>query len=94
MSEPGNLPSLLGQALLDAIRLAVREEIVKAMGAPHDQEKDRLLTAEEAATLLGMSKDWLFRHHAKLPFTRRIGRRAVRFSSAGIQKWLGASKKS
>jgi predicted DNA-binding transcriptional regulator AlpA len=53
-------------------------------GAP---ATDRLLTAEEAAMQLSHSVDWIYRHAEKLPFTVRTGR-DVRFSAAGLARWI------
>ena len=53
-------------------------------GAP---SADRLLTVKEAAEQLGHSEDWLYRHAPKLPFTVRTGR-DVRFSAAGLARWI------
>lgn len=50
---------------------------------------DRLLTASEAAKVLGLSADSLYRRADELPFVVRVGGR-VRFSSAGIQRWIAA----
>ena len=49
--------------------------------------EDRLLTASEAAAQLGHSRDWIYRHAARLPFTVRTGR-DVRFSAAGLARWI------
>jgi excisionase family DNA binding protein len=49
----------------------------------------RLLTVDEAATCVGMSKDWLYRHKTKLPFTRRVGRKVL-FDQAGLARWVAA----
>ncbi len=89
--ESGNPPALLGQALLDAIRLAVREEIQALKGEFNGQE-ERLLDAEEAAKLLSVSKDFLYRQAKKLPFVRKLGPKMLRFSSTGIQKYLATRK--
>ena len=43
---------------------------------------------EEAARKLAVSEDWLYRHADKLPFTVRIGDRHLRFSAAGIEKFI------
>ena len=48
---------------------------------------DRQLEVEEAAKLLGMSEDYLYRHHQDFSFTRREGRRLL-FSLLGIQKHI------
>jgi predicted DNA-binding transcriptional regulator AlpA len=49
--------------------------------------EDRLLTVTEAATVLSQTEDWLYRHAKQLPFTVRVGN-SLRFSSAGIAKWI------
>ncbi len=91
MAEANEIPTLLGEALLNAIRQAVREEIRAVMGQNGRAEEDRLLDAEEAAGLLGMSRYWLYRHAKKLPFTRKLGPN-LRFSFQGIQKYLATRK--
>jgi predicted DNA-binding transcriptional regulator AlpA len=56
-------------------------------GIPADAV-DRLLDVNEAAARLHMSPEWLYRHARKLPFTVRLGRKALRFSDAGITRYL------
>src|SRR5215471_10069175 len=68
------------------LRELVREEIQAATTTRH--EADRMLTAEEAAEMLSMSTDWLYRNAKKLPFTRKLGPKMLRFSYQGIKKWL------
>jgi len=50
--------------------------------------KDRLLTAEETAALLGVKVRWLYRHAGKLPFTVRLSRKVLRFSEAGVRRFM------
>jgi len=60
-SEPNNPPTLLGQAILDAIRRAVREEIQAAFAAADNGQglaKKDWLKADEAAQLYGLPKTW------------------------------------
>ena len=68
------------------LRELIRDEIQAASTTQH--ETDRLLTAEEAAEILSMSTDWLYRNAKKLPFTRKLGPKMLRFSYQGIIKWL------
>ena len=75
------------------LRAVVREEIERAAGQ-NGQHGDRLLDAEEACKILSASPDWLYRHANRLPFTRKLGPRMLRFSSEGIQKWLTTRKTS
>src|SRR5262249_21458702 len=70
---------LLAVALhLAALQAAVAARL--ACGSRRDDGPDRLLTVRQAAPVLGMSEDWLYRNADRLPFTRRTGRRALRFS--------------
>ena len=88
-NEQPSPPSLLGEALLNAIRQAVREEI-HALGHHNNGHDDRLLDTEQAAKVLSVSKEWLYRNAKKLPFTRKLGHKMLRFSHLGIQKYLAA----
>jgi len=92
-SEQTNPSAVLGQALLDAIRQAVREEI-QALGHNGNGHEDRLLDAGETAKVLCVSEDWLYRNARKLPFTRKLGPKMLRFSYEGIVKWLATRKVS
>ena len=56
--------------------------------ATSEQGPEKLLDVRQAAERIGMSTDWLYRHKDKLPFTRPVGTRTVRFSDAGITRWL------
>jgi excisionase family DNA binding protein len=47
---------------------------------------DENLSIEEAARRLGVSRDYVYRHAHKLPFTVRIGRRLL-FSARGLERW-------
>jgi len=90
MSEPSTNPFEL---LIDAIA----EAVVKKIGFPsgHMESKkseDRFLDAQEAATLLSVSEDWLYRNAKKLPFTKKLGPKMLRFSYKGIIKWLESRK--
>jgi len=51
------------------------------------QRPDELLTVEQAAERLGLSVDYLYRNHPRLPFARRMGR-ILRFSSLGIDEYI------
>lgn len=54
------------------------------------EPEDELVTAEVAARLLGVSSDTVYRRADDYPFTVRHAGRTVRFSRAGIQRWLAA----
>jgi len=79
-------------ALEGWFRGLIREEIQAASQNGH--QEDKLLSAEEAAGILSVSPDWLYRHGSRLPFTRKLAPRVLRFSSQGIQKYLATRKTS
>jgi excisionase family DNA binding protein len=68
--------------------LAARMLTAAPSPAPSPSGPEHLLSVEEAAARLGMSADWVYRHARHLPFTRRVGRRALRFDSAGLERWM------
>ena len=90
MIEPDNTSSLLGEALAGILKPIVAEAVKEALNG--HREEDRLLDAEETAKLLSVSEDWLYRRAKKLPFTRKLGPKMLRFSSQGIQKYLATRK--
>jgi predicted DNA-binding transcriptional regulator AlpA len=49
---------------------------------------DWLLTAAEAAQKLGVTEDWLYRHANMLPFAVRVGKKLLRFSATGIERYI------
>jgi predicted DNA-binding transcriptional regulator AlpA len=72
-------------ALVAALARRQREGAVM----PVDNDApDEMLDVQEAARRLNKSTSWLY-HHANLPFRVKIGG-GVRFSAAGIAKWLKA----
>jgi hypothetical protein len=62
----GELPRLLGE--LEEIRCTAMARLTTP---PVAQRPDELLTVEQAAERLGLSVDYLYRNHSRLPFTRR-----------------------
>ena len=55
--------------------------------APNGNEPDRLVDINKAAEILGVKVRYLYDHHDRFPFTRRIGRQ-LRFSTRGITRFL------
>ncbi len=74
----------LYRAMLEELRA-----LTEARGEPSPVEVgDRLLAVAEAAELLGVTPQWLYRHAKALPFTCSLSRKCLRFSRAGILHWL------
>src|SRR5262245_11686410 len=77
---PGKIPALLSQ--LSAVQSAMAARLVSADRDDAAATADTLLTVDQAAERLGVSKDWLFRRSRTLPFVVRLGRH-LRFSNRG-----------
>jgi len=79
------IPALLME--LAALQLSLAASLENSyrpdVGMPHDH----LLTVEQAAGQLSVSRDWLYRHSRSLPFVVRQGR-LLRFSTKGIDEYL------
>src|SRR5262245_53269208 len=91
---PDEVDALLLTIAAEQARLAALQTALVARlknrsfeAAPYEQGNDDCLDIREAAKLLRMSPSWLYRHAARLPFARRVGRRTLRFSAAGIRKY-------
>jgi len=55
---------------------------------PAAEQPDRLLTAEDAAKRLGVSRRYIYSHADTYAFTRRLGPKTLRFSERGLERWL------
>jgi predicted DNA-binding transcriptional regulator AlpA len=90
---PATLTHLAALQTAIAARLAERNGSVgngTISGGTNDSGPKGLLDVRQAAERLGMSPDWLYRHAKRLPFTCRVGRRAVKFDSRGLDRWIAA----
>jgi len=74
------------------LRRIIAGEIRTAIQNVPAIERDVLLTPENTAALIGVNRRWLYRHADKLPFARRISRKNLRFSEAGLRRWVAAKK--
>ncbi len=72
---------------LSALQGAMAARLIAADRDEAASAEETLLTVDEAAERLGVSKDWLFRRSRTLPFVVRLGRH-LRFSSRGIDRYL------
>jgi hypothetical protein len=88
-------PSAL--AALQAQIAAAQGAIAAAMSyAPTQTARaavtDRTLDADQIAAELGQSRRWVFRNVKRLPFVRRISRKALAGSEAGLRRWRDSQK--
>jgi excisionase family DNA binding protein len=83
-APPEDLPRLVGD--FEAARAAAWSRMLAPRALAADSAQDQNLSVEEAASRLGVSKDYLYRHADRLPFALRIGRKLL-FSARGLEKW-------
>jgi hypothetical protein len=57
-------------------------------------QDDHLLTVDEAASILAVPSDWLYRHGKRLGLAVKLGDGTLRFSSTAIQKAITENKLS
>ena len=55
-------------------------------------DNENWLTAEEAALILSVTPNWLYRRAKKLPFARRLSRKVLRFSESGLRRYLAVKR--
>ena len=93
--QAAELPTLIGEAEALRARLWARMQATSAPAPPAPAQrngKDRLLTSDEAAELLGVSRRWVYRKADELPFTRRLSGGTLRFSERGLERWKETRK--
>jgi predicted DNA-binding transcriptional regulator AlpA len=77
------------QATLSALQGVLTARLLASQDTPATAEStDRLLTAEQAAAILGVGKRWVERRARRLPFARRLSAHAVRYSESGLRRWM------
>ncbi len=81
--SPEELARLLGD--LEEVRVTALARLI-APATP--RAPDRLLSVNQAAERLGVSRDYIYRNHQRFPFTRREGR-CLLFSAQGIERYIG-----
>jgi excisionase family DNA binding protein len=79
---PEELPRLLGD--LEEIRATA---LARLTGPAAENRPDELLSVDETAKRMGVSACYLYHHHKRLPFARKVGRKLL-FSSAGLDSYL------
>jgi predicted DNA-binding transcriptional regulator AlpA len=61
---------VLENAFSELVRQAVRAEVQDLVRATRDE--DRLLTIDQVAQRLSVSKDWVYRNGKRLTFTKKL----------------------
>jgi hypothetical protein len=88
--SPEEIPPLLLQLATLQAAVAARFELLNHARRTIDESNsgDRLLTVKDAAEILAVKADYLYRHASDLPFTVRVSERALRFSFKKIQRFI------
>jgi excisionase family DNA binding protein len=92
-AAPGELPALAGElarGLADVLARAAAPAAPLSVESPRNHADDALLTVDEAAERLGVARSWLYRHAKALPFTKKLGRRTLRFDVHGLERWVNS----
>lgn len=82
-------------AVLEGLKARVWSRLFQLSGAGEEEEEsprpdpDQLLDVNDASAVLGVTPRWLYDHADKLPFTRKLAPRTLRFSERGLYRWLG-----
>ena len=87
----------LAEALPPGTAVPVPRDTLLALLGPKPADQcptDQLLTAEQVAARLGASEAWVYRQARRWPFARKLGRRCLRFSETGLDRWLANRKAS
>jgi predicted DNA-binding transcriptional regulator AlpA len=85
------IPRIIGQ--VEQLRAVLWARLnspatVQAVSESEASMDGDLLRVDQAAQILGVSVRWLYRHYKQLPFARRLSRKTLRFSEAGLRQWL------
>lgn len=77
---------MLRTAALLAVLAAAEEQPTTATPAAY--EPDKWISADEAAALLQKPRRWIVDNADRLPWVRRVSRKKLLCSEAGLRKWL------
>ena len=90
-ARPADIPALLGDLerirVMAWLRLSAPQVATRAPTRARSG-KDRLLTAREAAKMLGVTTRWVYDHADEIPGTQRLTPRCLRFSENALKRWL------
>ena len=95
LADPGRINALaveeaallLAQVAAIQANLAVRvTSACQTVSASRRPEDDRPISVDDAAERLGVTPRWLYRHAERLPFSRPLSRKALRFSELGLKR--------
>jgi predicted DNA-binding transcriptional regulator AlpA len=77
-------------ALANALASVLARSGRVAVAPAKDATSSGLLTVAAASKRLGVAPSWLYRHAGKLPFTRKLSHKALRFDARGLERWAAS----
>ena len=89
MGDGSKCPSLFSEALRSELKEIIREvfrEEMKNRGI--NAAEERLLDTKQVAKILGVSESYLEHNAHRLPFTRRLGPKLMRFSYLALLEFI------
>ena len=78
--------NMLGRVM--AVQPTLMVQAMSSKEKEHLKVGDRLLMAGEVACRLNCDRDWVYRNTKKLPFTRRLSSKQLRFSEKGLEEYI------
>lgn len=75
-------------ASVPVLRETLLEVLAEPAGPMPEAAPYRLLTPTQVAKRLGVGVGYVYHNAHKWPFRRKLGRRVLRFSEAGLEQWL------
>jgi hypothetical protein len=76
------------QGTLASVLLTTKNDNQKSEADPHE----RMLSPEEAASILRRKRRWIYRNAHRLQFVRRVSPKSLLCSEPGVYKWLALQK--
>ncbi len=89
---PDQIPAAIAQLAAAQSSLAARLMMAPARPAGRQDEETKWLSVEEAAAKVGRSPRWFYRNAKRLPFLKRLSRKVLLVSEAGMMRWLASQK--
>jgi hypothetical protein len=75
-------------ALVSRLSNELTQRVLNTNPLPAATTAEWSLTADDVAERLCKSRRWVFRNIKKLPFARRVSRKAVVADEAGLNHWI------
>ena len=89
---PDQIPAAIAQLAAAQSTLAARMMTAAAQPRRQEEEETNWLSVEEAAAKVGRSPRWFYRNAKRLPFLKRLSRKVLLVSEAGMRRWVASQK--